>query len=118
MFRFERSLYVVQNVIHAGAVCDAYANVYGNFASCVWMTGALLLLLITYLFSVIRSLEHVQRRHELSDDSEKARLNMSDLDEQSEQGKNNVTGSSAFSDPCMIYYGQQLRKLKLVEPEM
>lgn len=29
-FRFEHLLYAEQNVIHAGAVCDVYGNVYGN----------------------------------------------------------------------------------------
>lgn len=68
------------------------------------MTGAFLLPAL-YIFCVIHFVEQVQWRHELSDDSKKAKLNISDLDKQSQPWKNNVKRSSAFSDPSMIYLG-------------
>lgn len=59
------------------------------------MTGAFLLSAF-YLFGIIHFVEQVQWRHELSDDSKKAKLNISDLDKQSQPWKNNVKQFSFF----------------------
>lgn len=42
--------------------------------------------------------------------AKKAKLFKSDLDEESQQGKNNVKGSSAFSDPCTTLDEHQQRQ--------
>lgn len=54
--------------------------------------------LITSLLSIIQFLKHVQCGHELSDDSEKAKLNLTDPDSQPNNEKTTSRAVQLFSD--------------------